>query len=38
MGECAREKVVSLANAIHRVYRKADGQRPQPTAAAEARL
>jgi aspartate aminotransferase-like enzyme len=39
MGECAREKVVSLANAIHRVYRKAEGQRPQPAAtASEARL
>jgi aspartate aminotransferase-like enzyme len=38
MGECAREKVVSLANAIHRVYRKAEGPRQQPAAAAEARL
>jgi aspartate aminotransferase-like enzyme len=38
MGEYAREKVVSLANAIHRVYRKADGQRQQPTATSEARL
>jgi aspartate aminotransferase-like enzyme len=39
MGEYAREKVVSLANAIHRVYRKTDGQRQQPAAAAsEARL
>jgi hypothetical protein len=39
MGEYAREKVVSLSNAIHRVYRKTDGQRQQPAAAAsEARL
>ena len=34
MGEYAREKVVSLANAIHRVYRKTDGQRQQPAATA----
>jgi aspartate aminotransferase-like enzyme len=39
MGEYAREKVVALSNAIHRVYRKAEGQRQQPAAvASEARL
>jgi aspartate aminotransferase-like enzyme len=39
MGEYAREKVVALANAIHRVYRKTDGQRQQPAATApQARL
>ncbi|HSY42724.1 MAG TPA: aminotransferase class V-fold PLP-dependent enzyme [Candidatus Acidoferrum sp.] len=37
MGEYAREKVVSLANAIHRVYRKAEGRQQPTTAASEAR-
>jgi aspartate aminotransferase-like enzyme len=39
LGECAREKVVALSNAIHRVYRKAETTRHQPAAArSEARL
>ena len=39
MGECAREKVVALSNAIHRVLKRhSDVPRPQPAARSEARL
>jgi aspartate aminotransferase-like enzyme len=40
MGECAREKVVALSNAIHRVFSKRKGEAPpQPAATrSEARL
>jgi aspartate aminotransferase-like enzyme len=38
MGECPREKVVALANAIHRVYRKAEGRQAPAETVSEARL
>ena len=38
MGECAREKVVALSNAIHRVFKRHSDVRPQPATHTRARL